>query len=90
MIIKIDEDFYIEKDDMNFTLKESKHKKDKRGKDVSVLHGHFSTLGRAIEYLTHLKVDTEDTVVTLGEYIQAIKNERKSILEAIDGVHADV
>lgn len=86
MIIKVDDTYYIEKDDYNYTLKESKHKTDNKGNDVFVTHGFFTTLDRALNRLVHIKADMKADKVSLGEYIEMIKNERYELEKLVKGV----
>lgn len=86
MIIKIDDTYSIEKDDYNYTLKESKHKRDKKGKDIFVTHGFFTTLDRALNRLVHIKADMKADKVFLGEYIELIQNERYELEKLVKGV----
>lgn len=86
MIITIDDTYSVEKDDYNYTLKESKHKKDKKGNEIFVTHGFFATLDRALNRLVHIKADEKAKKVSLGEYIELIKNERYELEKLVKGV----
>lgn len=89
MIINIDDTFFIEKDNYrNHTLKEKtgKFTTDKYGQSIEVVrtHGHHSTVAKALESLTHLKLYRTHLEVSLSEYIQMLKNERVE-LEKLTG-----
>lgn len=88
MKIRIDEDFYIDKDDFSFTLKESKHRYDKQGNEVCNVYGYFKTLAGALEKLrltkTDLKFGKEET--TLSEYLREARNQALIIADALSEV----
>ena len=88
MKIRIDEDFFIDKDDMSFALKKSKHRTDKQGNEVCDTFGYFRTLEGALVKLKLVKTDEkfgkEET--TLSEYLREIRNQASIIADAISEV----
>lgn len=87
MKIRIDEDFFIDIDDMGFTLKESKHKTDKQGNEVSEVYGYFRTLEATLEklrlVLTIKKFGKEEA--TLSEYLKESLHQARIIEKAVSG-----
>lgn len=86
MIITIDDTFYIDKDEYNYTLKESKHKKDKKGNDVFVTHGYFSTLDKAINRLKHIKVESSVSKASIYEYTNMIQKQHDELIKLLKDV----
>lgn len=87
MIITIDEKYYVERDERNYTLKEKTGKVDKNNNSVDKTHGYFSSLLSTMTYLKHLKVLSSASKMTIDKYIKEVKrvnDELNSILKGVE------
>lgn len=87
MIIDIDKDYFIEKDEYSFTLKERKHRLDKLGNEVTVTYGYFRTLESALNKLKNVKIEQRNAgqLISLKDYIDELKAEGRLILDYLEG-----
>ena len=84
MMIKLENNFFIDVDDRNFTLK-SEYINQKTDKPAIRTHGYFSNLENAVEYYIMLAaLDVNDgKTIELLEYVETIKNVCKETIEVI-------
>ncbi len=86
MIIGIDKEYFIEKDDYSYTLKEKTGRFDKDKKEVNKTHGYFTNLEHALKKLRELKtVDKLGDFSTLSEYIKELRKQNQELINAVEG-----
>lgn len=86
MKIQINEDYFIEVDRYSHILHEDKHKKDKDNRDITVVHGHFNSVERALVFLARHLVRTGHLNLTLNEYLKELKKVTQELVDAVEGV----
>lgn len=77
MVVRFGNEYFVEVDEMNVTLKQKYIGKDKEGnkKESERVIGYFSTMEGAIRrFLSHNQIDLlSDTAMEMEEYIKCIK-----------------
>lgn len=86
MIINIDKVFYIDKDELCYTLKEHTGKYDKKDKEIPKAYGYFSTLEDALNKLKNIKVESAHDELSLAEYIKELKEQTRIIKNSLSEV----
>ena len=88
MKIRLDEDFYLDKDDYCFALRESKHKVDKQGNELYSGYGYFGTIEAALNRYKLVKIERRHEIdeITIAEYIKELKTEGARIGEIMRGI----
>lgn len=92
MTIKISEKYWIEVDELNYTVKKKVFVEEKTDKEGKVSEGHYAdrlvgyynSFEKAIDgLLKHNMTDfSEDTVFSLHEYVNAVKKSNTELLES--------
>ena len=85
MEIKIDDKYFIRVDERNYTLMEI-YISEKDDTERKRVHGYFSSVESALVYLSRLKVVSSDSKMTIGKYIQTLKETTDKLVKAVGGV----
>ncbi len=86
MRITIDKKFYIEQDELCFTLFESKPGKSRAGTPIITehAHGYFRDLTCAIKEYVSIKMARRNVVVPLMEYVALYRAEVKGLEKMLE------
>lgn len=79
MKIHIIDNYFIEVDDRNFTLKNDTGRLNKRGEPIVNDIGYYSTVDAAVNKVIQLKVLNENDELTLKEYIEKLREVKYKI-----------
>jgi hypothetical protein len=71
MKVEIEQNLYLESDDMQLIIKEYNGKKDANGRELYKSHGYFPTVQSAVKHLVKMKV-MRSTAQTLSELCQDV------------------
>ena len=87
MIIELVDNFYIETDEMNFMLKERNMGKDKNDKPKEQIRtiSYHTKIEHALEHLIAHRTLSDDSKLTMGEYIQNCKKLTDEVVNAVKG-----
>lgn len=79
MKIHIIDNYFIEVDDRNFTLKVDTGRLNKKGEPIVNDIGYYSTVDAAVNKVIQLKVLNENDELTLKEYIEKLREVKYKI-----------
>lgn len=83
MIIKLVDNFYIETDPMNFMLKEKVIGENEKEYHRTI--SYHTKIERALEHLIEHRVLSDDSELTIDEYIQKCKKLTDEVTNAVKG-----
>ncbi len=83
MKVRINENYYIDIDERNHTLKEVRQTKE--GKPYEKAIGYYSSVYRALEAYNLNNLAQEDEELTIAEYIRLYKEGLDDLVEACKG-----
>lgn len=82
MKVKVEENLYIESDDLQFVIRKYNGKEDKNGRPVYTNLGYFTNLSAAIQKLVKIKIK-ESEATTLRELLIDLRRIERDINEMI-------
>lgn len=82
-MIRINDDYVIEVDELNYTLKQDMHKKDKEGNHVYKTYGYYNNLESAFKGAIEVqtKKSLANTEISLYDAVTCVRNIHKEFTD---------
>lgn len=84
MIINLTDNYFVEVDEYNYTLKQDTGKVDKKGRPVHNVVGYFSSLSASLRRFAEVSVINSNDHVTIREYADRIDKKLKEIERMVE------
>lgn len=84
MKIRINDTYYIDVDERNYTLKEVRVSKE--GKPYEKAIGYYGSMAQALEFYNRHSLAQGEEELTIAEYIEKYKQGLDELIEACKGV----
>lgn len=72
--------YFIKKTDSNYDVIEDTGKTNAKGEVITKCHGHFSSVEGGLKKIVKLKVEQDEKVYTVKQYINELEEAKKIIL----------
>lgn len=87
-IIRLNDDWVIEVNDMSYMLKKDRHRKDKNGDDVYTISGYYTSLEGALKGFRKelIRYGFEDKAMSVKEALKVVEKANKEFDAVLLGV----